>query len=262
MSAPTPAVPASPPPPEDEDVSHIKSIFDAKTLVKRGYCAVSTGKERRAEGHKVYYELHGENKVTSKRLVFIMGLSNSSFAWHNQVPYFASLPGYSVLVFDNLGVGHSSSPSHALNAALTRYKTSEMARDVVELLEYLGWVEGGEVQGDKKGKGGEQAKKETPRQLHVIGISMGGMIAQELALLLPSSILSLILTSTHCGAPFYRPALPSRKATQMVLKQMAGLVKTPEEQIAEIVAVLFPATYLEQAADDGRKRREMLYEVC
>ncbi|GAA5891988.1 hypothetical protein JCM6882_007430 [Rhodosporidiobolus microsporus] len=262
MSAPSPAFPASPPPVEDDDVSHIKSIFDPATLVKRGYCAVSTGKERAAEGHKVYYELHGEDKPTSKRLVFIMGLSNSAFAWHNQLPFFARLPGYSVLVFDNLGVGHSTSPSHALSAALTRYKTSEMARDVVELLEYLGWVERGEVVVEGKGKGreGEGLGKTEGwrRQLHVVGISMGGMIAQELALLLPASLLSLTLTSTHSGAPFYAPSLPSRKATSMIMKQMAGLVKTPEQQIGEIVSVLFPEGFLEEREEDGRTRRERL----
>ena len=41
-----------------------------------------------------------------------------------------------------------------------RYSTSEMAKDVIEVVDHLGWTEN--------------------RQLHVVGISMGGMIAQEL----------------------------------------------------------------------------------
>jgi pimeloyl-ACP methyl ester carboxylesterase len=44
-----------------------------------------------------------------------------------------------------------------------RYSTSEMAKDLLELLDYLGWTE--------------------DRQLHVAGVSMGGMIAQELVIL-------------------------------------------------------------------------------
>lgn len=45
---------------------------------------------------------------------------------------------------------------------LLRYTTSEMAKDIVELLDHVGWK-------DK-------------RSIHVVGISMGGMIAQELVL--------------------------------------------------------------------------------
>jgi pimeloyl-ACP methyl ester carboxylesterase len=59
---------------------------------------------------------------------------------------------------------------------LMRYSTSEMAKDLIELLDHLGWT--------------------ATRQLHVTGVSMGGMIAQELALLIPTRIASLHLMST------------------------------------------------------------------
>lgn len=41
-----------------------------------------------------------------------------------------------------------------------RYSTSEMAKDIIEVLDHLGWT--------------------SERQLHILGVSMGGMIAQEI----------------------------------------------------------------------------------
>jgi pimeloyl-ACP methyl ester carboxylesterase len=59
---------------------------------------------------------------------------------------------------------------------LLRYSTSEMALDLIELLDHLGWT--------------------APNSLNISGVSMGGMIAQELALLIPTRINSLNLFST------------------------------------------------------------------
>ena len=57
------------------------------------------------------------------------------------------------MIYDNRGMGESDKP-------ILRYSTSEMARDALELLDHVGWT-------------GE-------RSTHVVGISMGGMIAQEM----------------------------------------------------------------------------------
>jgi pimeloyl-ACP methyl ester carboxylesterase len=76
---------------------------------------------------------------------------------------------YSVLVVDNRGMGGSGKP-------LGRYSTSEMARDLVEVLDHVGWT--------------------APRQVHVCGISMGGMISQELAVLIPERVATLNLLCT------------------------------------------------------------------
>ena len=84
-----------------------------------------------------------------------MGLGALKWYWQRQTQDFGHKEGetYSCLIFDNRGMGESDKP-------LLRYSTSEMARDVLELLEHVGWME--------------------DRSLHVVGISMGGMIAQEL----------------------------------------------------------------------------------
>jgi 3-oxoadipate enol-lactonase len=51
-----------------------------------------------------------------------------------------------------------------------------LARDAKSLLEKLDWT-----------------------NVHVVGVSMGGMIAQQLALLMPKSVVSLMLSCTHAG---------------------------------------------------------------
>ena len=84
-----------------------------------------------------------------------MGLGGFKTAWQRQTKDFGHDQGskYSCLIFDNRGIGESGKP-------IMRYSTSEMARDTFELLDHLGW--------------------KAMRQLHVIGVSMGGMIAQEM----------------------------------------------------------------------------------
>lgn len=84
-----------------------------------------------------------------------MGLGGMKYAWQRQTKDLAHTKGdqYSSLVIDNRGIGDSDKPRF-------RYSTSEMAKDVVEVLDHIGWTR--------------------KRELQVIGISMGGMIAQEL----------------------------------------------------------------------------------
>lgn len=84
-----------------------------------------------------------------------MGLGGLKSTWQRQTKDFAHNEAdvYTSLLFDNRGIGESDKP-------LLRYTTSEMAKDTLELLDYVGWTE--------------------DRSVHVVGISMGGMIAQEL----------------------------------------------------------------------------------
>ena len=84
-----------------------------------------------------------------------MGLGTFKTAWQNQTKAFGhdQASQYSCLIFDNRGMGESDKP-------LMRYSTSEMAKDALEVVNHIGWI--------------------SKRQLHIIGVSMGGMIAQEL----------------------------------------------------------------------------------
>ncbi|KAI4191787.1 MAG: hypothetical protein LQ346_004608 [Caloplaca aetnensis] len=101
-------------------------------------------------------------------------MSNASGPWlipERQAQYFGHEKGslYTCLLFDNRGMGDSDKP-------VARYSTSELAKDTLALVNHVEWT--------------------SPRQLHVIGVSMGGMIAQELALMIPERIASLTLAST------------------------------------------------------------------
>ena len=105
---------------------------------------------------KLAYEIHGHGL---KSILWIVGLGGFLRTWQRQTMDFGHTESdkYTCLVFDNRGMGESDKP-------LLRYTTSEMAKDTIELLDHVGWTD--------------------ERSIHVVGISMGGMIAQELVSLL------------------------------------------------------------------------------
>jgi len=108
----------------------------------------------------MYYEIHGEGEP----LLLITGLSADLTSWMLQTPEFSKK--YQVIMFDNPGVGRSDAPD-------VPYSTAMMADDTTGLLDALG-IE----------------------RAHVLGHSMGGFIAQELALKYPQRVKSLILASS------------------------------------------------------------------
>ena len=124
-------------------------------------------------GVRVYWEEQGEGPP----MLLIMGLSFTLEMWHRIRPALAEK--YRVIVFDNRGVGRSDSPPGP-------YSIGIMARDAYTVL--------------------DAANVRDPVTL--VGASMGGMIAQELALRYPSRFRALLLGCTACG-PFYRAAWPN-----------------------------------------------------
>ena len=115
---------------------------------------------------ELYYELHGEGIP----LVMIMGLGRSSGSWGSE--FIGKLSKFHrVIIYDNRGTGRSDKPD-------IEYSMGMMADDIAGLMDVIN----------------------VPRA-HVLGISMGGMIAQELALNRPEKVLGLILCSTSCGGP-------------------------------------------------------------
>jgi 3-oxoadipate enol-lactonase len=113
-------------------------------------------------------ELSYERSGSGPPLLLIMGMSGTFSHWAE--PFLDELrSGFEVIAYDHRGVGESG----PLEGELT---TAGLARDAAGLLAAL------EVQ-----------------SAHVLGISMGGMVAQELALAHPERIRTLALGCTYCG---------------------------------------------------------------
>jgi pimeloyl-ACP methyl ester carboxylesterase len=114
----------------------------------------------------IHYQVRGFGDP----ILLIMGYRGSSYMWGETL--LEPLSRYfQVITFDNRGTGNSDKP----NAV---YTLPMMADDAAGLLHHLGIA-----------------------QAHVLGVSMGGMIAQELALHYPRRVDRLVLGCTTCGGP-------------------------------------------------------------
>ena len=123
-------------------------------------------------GIELYYETRGEGQP----LVLISGLGYSLWQWHRMVPFLAE--HFRVLTFDNRGVGQSDKP-------VGPYTAQMLAADTVGLLDAL-----------------------NIEKAIIMGHSMGGFIAQAMALDFPQRVDKLILCSTNFGGPHHVPVTP------------------------------------------------------
>ncbi len=151
------------------------------------------------------YKVFGEGEP----LVLIMGYGSAMDLWP---PRFLDelSPSYKVVVFDNRGMGYSTAPPG-------NFSIEEMADDVAGLLDFL------EIE-----------------EAHVLGWSMGSLVAQEVALRHPEKVNKLVLYASNCGGSEAVQPAPE------VLEVLTNTTGTPEEVGMRLFGLLFPPEFLRE----------------
>ncbi|MEX2245488.1 MAG: alpha/beta fold hydrolase [Dehalococcoidia bacterium] len=162
-------------------------------------------------GIDIYYEEHGDSNA--EPVLLIMGFLMNAAAWAPQVPALAER--YHVIALDNRGAGRTTQPEAG-------YTMEDMADDAAGVLGHLGID-----------------------SAHVIGLSMGGMVAQHLALRHPRRVRTLTLMVTSCGGPHsagYETMVERRAEAQAQPPESLG-AWTPE-QAQEFALMHFTPEFL------------------
>jgi len=158
-----------------------------------------------APGFRMYYEEHGSGFP----LLLINGLGSDHLEWPHQIPAFEAR--FRVLVFDNRGTGMTGVPPGP-------YTTAQMADDAASLLRDLGIA-----------------------RAHVLGVSLGGMIAQEVALRHPDLVEGLVLACTGPGGPL--SVRPSPEAMAAFALAKGG---DPEAELRRMLPFLYSDTCIRE----------------
>lgn len=163
--------------------------------------------------HDFYYEEEGD---AGDPLVFLSGLGGDHRAFSLARRYFRR--NYRTLAFDSRDAGRSG-------RADSFYTTADMADDVAAWLEAI---------------------DATPA--HVVGQSLGGLVAQELAIRHPGIVKSLTLASTHAGSN------PWRKAVIDSWTRLRGLVDAGGFARATLPWLVAPSFYRHEEQIEGLVR--------
>src|SRR5690349_6581381 len=161
------------------------------------------------------YEVAGQGTP----LMLIMGIGASGVLWDDDLVAMLVDRGYQVAWFDHRDIGKSTRLDHlpvpSPRKSLVRgmlglavdapYTLSDLASDTVGLMDHLGWG-----------------------RAHVLGVSMGGMVGQHLALEHPSRVASLTSLSSSSGSRWHIPAPKALRA------MFAPRAKTPAQAIDNV----------------------------
>jgi 3-oxoadipate enol-lactonase len=176
----------------------------------------------------LYYEEHGEGEP----LLLLMGLGVPIEGWIRQTPHFARR--YRTILLDNRGIGRSGKP-------LGAYTATAMARDAIHVLDHL----------------------KIPKA-HLVGLSMGGMIAMELAARHPERVKSAVLAST-CA---YADATVRIRIGSVVAKVAFAYMKARGGKRGEEAAyqtlrtAWLPLTFSNRLATEDLEEVDRMMEAC
>jgi len=200
----------------------------------------------RANGIDLCYEIFGD--ADAEPMLLIMGLGAQMIHWDDDFCRQLAGRGFRVIRFDNRDIGKSGklsggkklTPIELLKLRFLKipvaapYKLSDMAQDTVGLMDAL-----------------------KIKSAHLVGASMGGMIAQEIAITFPERVRSLTSIMSTTGNPKVPP--PTREATAVL---MAPPATTRDEYLARFAQtwkVLRVGSFPEDEAKD-RSRAERTFE--
>ena len=166
------------------------------------------------------YEIHGEGFP----LVMIMGLGGSLEWWDTSLIEDLS-KHYKTVIFDNRGIGKTDKPEMT-------YTIKMFADDTIGLMNAL-----------------------KIERAHVLGISMGGMIAQELVLTYPERVEKLVLCSTAASMGRILKFL-----ARIMIRVLKGRMKTPEKTRDMFIPQLFTKEFIAENWDKIQEAKQTIFK--
>jgi len=154
---------------------------------------------------EIYYEIHGEGFP----IVMIHGITTNLDWWPQSLINELSKT-FKIILFDNRSAGQTDKPDMGYSIRL-------FADDTAGLMDAL-----------------------NIKKVFIIGLSMGGMIAQELTLNYPEKVEKLILCGTSCGGSKATP--PSAETLKILMRDRDAI--TQEEAIREWIPLLFSKDFI------------------
>jgi 3-oxoadipate enol-lactonase len=155
------------------------------------------------------------------RILLVMGYAMRGDLWRPQVEGLS--PDHQVAWYDHRGVGESE------RGPKSKWTMGDMAHDALRVMDALGW-----------------------ETCHLVGVSMGGMIAQEMTLAEQKRFLSLSLIVTHAGGPLTRKVPPAKGLRAF----LAANLKRGDDRMNAIRVLLYPDEYVK--ATDQQALRERI----